>query len=368
MLFLCAILAALVALTIQLVYNTHFLFLKWNEWRVHTYYTVKHPRNHHANRGAKWQKASLSEVGEVVTADHRIKQTARSSKTDGCSKKLRILTWNIELGYKLQELIAKMKSIQADIIFLQEVDIIDDGDGLSVSSVGEIARALNMTYVFCGNFRYEVNKGAGIFGNAILSKFDLYNASMVDIKEIIPRYPKGCLRANLMHPKWGQILCYSIHLEAVTGIGNRAKQMVRVLNDWHTHGKQNVTACIMAGDLNTLGHDMSRISPAHCRDSYRFSTLGQSEAEWFERNFFSAPDQLGYGFSDPFHKSDRKDHTLKNNLISAKFDWTLVNGLSVTSKEIGTYGTESDHWYVWIDVCLDKYTSPNNQARAPCIR
>lgn len=37
-------------------------------------------------------------------------------------------------------------------------------------------------------------------------------------------------------------------------------------------------------DLNTMAHDVARLSPHYCCDRQRFRTLGLSEAEWCDCN------------------------------------------------------------------------------------
>ena len=62
----------------------------------------------------------------------------------------------------------------------------------------------------------ELGAGKGIFGNAILSRFPIKIAEAVPLPVLVEEYPKGCLRAVVAHPQ-GDILCYSVHLEACSG-------------------------------------------------------------------------------------------------------------------------------------------------------
>jgi len=281
-------------------------------------------------------------LGSIAMGDFR-----SVSAEDTNPKVLRLVTWNIEFGYKLEQIISRLRKLRPDILLLQECDCVMDNLQLNVHVAEEIAKSLQMAYVWSGAFSYEFAEGGkGLFGNAILSRFELKDPQRVFINEVIPNYPKSALRARVVHPQ-GDILCYSVHLEAVTGIRERSRQFIQILNDWRISYSPTLRAAIIGGDLNTLGHHASRISPVHCRDSYRCSTLGLSEGEWFQKNFFERG-RPGFGFSDPFHKSARKDHTLCNSLISAKFDWVLLNGLTTVKKEIGA-GDESDHWYVLVE-------------------
>jgi endonuclease/exonuclease/phosphatase family metal-dependent hydrolase len=340
------VLPLFVVLIIQVIYNCSCLFDRFNVHRVKKYYTIKHPRYHQQNLG-KWSPISnFPNLDSIVTGDFRSKQDVSKKE----SQVLRIVTWNVEFGYKLEQVISRLRMLKPDILLLQECDCVMDNLNLNVHVAEEIAKSLKLAYVWSGAFGYEFgSSGKGSFGNAILSRFDLIDPQRVFINEIVAAYPKSALRATVVHPL-GNILCYSVHLEAVTGIRERSKQFIQVLQDWKRSYSPGLRAAIIAGDLNTLGHHASRISPVHCRDSYRFSTLGMTESQWFQRNFFERG-QLGYGFNDPFHKSAKEGHTLRNSLISAKFDWILLNGLTAIKKEIGV-GDESDHWYVLVDAEL----------------
>lgn len=362
---------ATILLVIQLIYNCACVFARFNIRRVKNYYTVKHPKFHRSNYG-KWSLIKdFPSLNSITEGDFRSlldKQTKEKQQGGPCG--LRVVTWNIEFGYKLDQIISRLHILKPDILLLQECDCVHEENlQLSLHVAEEIAKSLKMCYVWSGAFHYKLNNGGkGMFGNAVLSRFDIVGAKRVFINEVIANYPKSVLRATVVHPKEGNILCYSVHLEAVTGIYERSRQFTQVLNDWRqTHlalndwtksSKPGLRAVIIAGDLNTLGHNASRVSPIHCRDSYRFSTLGMTESQWFQKNFFEQG-KLGFGFSDAFDKSAKHHHTLCNALISAKFDWILLNGLGVVHKEIGV-GDESDHWYVLVDVEFRPLVAPTD--------
>jgi len=53
--------------------------------------------------------------------DFRSTATKKAAKQRHPKKPIRLVQWNIERGYKLKEVIEELKSIDGDIISLQEV-------------------------------------------------------------------------------------------------------------------------------------------------------------------------------------------------------------------------------------------------------
>jgi len=214
---------------------------------------------------------------------------------------VRVLQWNIERGYKLEEIIAELKRIDADVLALQEIDI-----GCARSNwedTGErIARELGLNYAFVCEFeeiyssrRNDHSQGGGVHGNAILSKFD-----MCDIEAIDHRYQpvdwedssvavttweprrgrRLSLAATVVTPQ-GPLLVYSAHLEVFTGIVGRLEQFSELLRHSKDKISRGYTHQALLGDLNTLGHGIVRWSPQHCNDSLRWRSLGHSEGQFW---------------------------------------------------------------------------------------
>lgn len=63
---------------------------------------------------------SVSRAGSIVRRDCRQPGTLPQSTGD---RPIRLLQWNIERGYKLDGIIQELRSIDADVICLQEVDV-----------------------------------------------------------------------------------------------------------------------------------------------------------------------------------------------------------------------------------------------------
>lgn len=74
---------------------------------------------------------SLPKPGELVFQDFRPQSAggqargarAGAAPTGGKGEPLRVVTWNIERGYKLDAVIAELRDLDADIIAIQEIDI-----------------------------------------------------------------------------------------------------------------------------------------------------------------------------------------------------------------------------------------------------
>jgi len=166
---------------------------------------------------------------------------------------VRIITWNIERGAKLKEIISELKAANADIILLSEVDVDCDRSG-NVDVGAEIAEALNMQIIFASEMRKvntvdENKKHAhnatlladdfgregedpeGTEGNAILTRFDILDAYPLVLPCVRNKYqPRHdhrkkhtCPVAVVATPS-GPIACYSVHLDAFAGRAERSRQ------------------------------------------------------------------------------------------------------------------------------------------------
>jgi endonuclease/exonuclease/phosphatase family metal-dependent hydrolase len=255
---------------------------------------------------------------------------------------LKVVSWNIEMGYKLDEVISELKKIAPDVLLLQEADLFEDSQNYSVHTVREIADALGFSATFAGHHRYTSRSGTGIWGNAILSHFSTGNEHFLPLR-CSGNYKRSALFAEVQ-TSFGAVDFCSVHLEACCGIEKRVEQMTDVMAQSLKRQEGKPKPIVIGGDLNTICGGLVRLSPVHCTDRLRFMTIGMTEAEWWEKNFFP-----NLPFSDPFCK--REDRTFKNFFVAAKLDWILVKDLVVVEKEVGQ-GTQSDH--KWISCTVRK--------------
>ncbi|KAL3132526.1 hypothetical protein ABBQ32_009069 [Trebouxia sp. C0010 RCD-2024] len=247
----------------------------------------------------------LPKPGDLVQLDFRASHGAPES-TEG----IKLLQWNIERGYKLEEIVKELKNIDADLIALQEVDIGCERSS-NIDTGRHIAEQLGLSYVFFCEFeelhsplRSPALQGGGVHGNALLSKFDITDARLVHhrmhpVDWNDPTHPlaqteprrgqRAVLAATVLTPQ-GPLLCYCLHMEVFCGMLARIEQFADVMADSKLQLKQGMYHQAVLGDLNTMAHGIARFSPKFCTDKMRFWSLGQSEAALWQKKVFNIVD------------------------------------------------------------------------------
>lgn len=306
---------------------------------------------------------------------------------------IKCIQWNIERGYRLDAVISTLRSYEADIICLQELDV-HCARSTYRNAAKEIAEALQMTCLFIVEFeelysrkRSPRTQGGGWHGNAILTRFPIHSHYAI----AHTHHPVDWEREGerMGEPRRGQrvTLCaildvygrkvavYTAHLEVFCGILGRLKQFKDILEDSHRllqgHDDTKIPHQLIFGDLNTMGHGVARLHPRFCRDSLRWRTMGSSEAAWWHRHLFSFTTADGevnerlrrFRFSEADLKILRNPHfydpvpQLHNTLRSVRgffqgrLDWTLVRGLRAVDYGLDNHDyRKSDHKLMWVDV------------------
>ncbi len=152
---------------------------------------------------------------------------------------LRIVTWNIARGVRLQKIVTTLKALEPDIVLLQEVDRYCKRSG-SLDVARELGRLLEMNWVSAGEFQ-EIGEAKGtvaaITGQAILSRDAITDASVI----VFANQSSMRWRLNPLQPRRGGrialrartagVLVYSLHLESVGGDHQRSSQLKDVLSD-----------------------------------------------------------------------------------------------------------------------------------------
>ena len=269
---------------------------------------------------------------------------------------LKCVQWNIERGYKLDDIKQLLRQEEADIVCLQELDIGCERSQRRNCAV-EIAEALKMKCVFLVEFeelfsplREEDTQGGGVHGNAILSRFDLDPYIVEHIEHPLnwaveghflgePRVgQRAILAARVKVPGLPtEVICYCLHLEVFCGILGRLKQFSDVLENSNDEiaERENYYQIIM-GDLNTMAHGLARLSPKYCRDFLRIWSLGSSEGSfWYKYLFNVLHNGSKKGINHklfslyPRHFSLRQLQNLRNNYFYDPYcvhsDMTLSN-------------------------------------------
>src|ERR1700722_3843265 len=107
---------------------------------------------------------------------------------------MRIVSWNIDRGLRLREVIDFLESTKADLLILQEVDL-NARRTHFLNVADEIARKLQMNYVFGCEFQ-ELTQGRpaspAYHGQATLSRWSLRNSRLIRFRR----------QSDFWRPRW----------------------------------------------------------------------------------------------------------------------------------------------------------------------
>jgi len=111
---------------------------------------------------------------------------------------LRVVSWNIRAAIgtgpfpdrwwtrisadRLRQIGAFIASLEADVVALQEVALLSRGGDL-VDNAGDLARQLDLDVRYGAVRTYDFDDGAGVFGNALLSRLPLADARTVALPQ-----------------------------------------------------------------------------------------------------------------------------------------------------------------------------------------
>jgi endonuclease/exonuclease/phosphatase family metal-dependent hydrolase len=230
---------------------------------------------------------------------------------------LRIVTWNIERGVRLQKIVSTLKALEPDIVLLQEVDRYCRRSG-NLDVAKELGQLLEMNWVSAGEFQ-EIGEATGtaaaLTGQAILSRVAITDAAVVVFGDqssmqwrLNPVQPRRGGRIALRARTAG-LLVYSLHLESVGDDEQRSSQLNDVLSDQSWQRAEDV---VIAGDFNNAR-------------GYRSSMFG---------GFGSA------GFVDALGSAPRR--TAVN--LGRPIDWLFAKGARHSSGRVERVENASDHY------------------------
>lgn len=208
---------------------------------------------HESSRTSASQVAQAFPPGKLVVRDFRDASTQSEARQPWAKgRPLRVVTWNIERGIEMKDLLRELKTLAADVLLLQEVDVGCARSG-NVDTGAIIAKALGMQLLYATEFvehhsplREPKAAGGGVHGNAIATWLDVkdawcfhhewqpydWSARAELLRE--PRdgarivvgaelaVPSGALRSERSGAGGSDALrCYSLHLENFCGIVGR---------------------------------------------------------------------------------------------------------------------------------------------------
>jgi endonuclease/exonuclease/phosphatase family metal-dependent hydrolase len=179
---------------------------------------------------------------------------------------VRILSWNIERGLQFGKILDFLRTVEADLLLLQEVDL--NAHRTRYRDVAaDLAHALNFNYAFGMEFQ-ELSEGTAArpayHGMATLSRWPITRARIIRFRR----------QSNFWHPRWyvpnlaafqrrlggrmalvadfamhaRRVVTYNLHLESRGNDALRLEQLNEVLEDCGRHVDQPTV--IVAGDFN----------------------------------------------------------------------------------------------------------------------
>jgi len=183
----------------------------------------------------------------------------------------RIVSWNIERGLQFPKILDFLRTIQPDLLLLQEVDL--NARRTRYRDVAsELAQALNLNYAFGIEFQ-ELSEGTAAspayHGNATLSPWPLSHARVIRFRDqsafwkphwyvpemaVFQRRVGGRIALVAEATIYGRkVVTYNLHLESKGNDALRLQQLNEVLADCRTYFDQ--PALVIAGDFNLHAGD-----------------------------------------------------------------------------------------------------------------
>ena len=178
----------------------------------------------------------------------------------------RILSWNIERGLQFGKILRFLRTIEADLLLLQEVDL-NARRTRYRDIAAELAHALNLNYAFGMEFQ-ELSEGTAArpayHGMATLSRWPITRVRIIRFRR----------QSNFWQPRWyvpkmaafqrrlggrsalvadftirgRRIVTYNLHLESRGNDALRLDQLKEVVEDGRRHVDQ--PTLVVAGDFN----------------------------------------------------------------------------------------------------------------------
>jgi len=184
-------------------------------------------------------------------------EPSRVMWTLAAERPIRIVTWNIERGIRLDAIHSLLQELDADVILLQEVDrFCSRSNDRDVAR--ELAQQLRMNFVTAGEFQ-EIGEGrrdrACVSGQAVLSRMPIDGATTVRFEDqatikwrLNPAQPRRGGRIALRARTAG-VTFYSVHLESGGDEARRSNQVRELI----ANVPEGAGPVVIGGDFNNLG-------------------------------------------------------------------------------------------------------------------
>ena len=204
--------------------------------------------------------------------------------------KPRILTWNIERGLQFPKILDFLRTVQADLLLLQEVDL-HARRTRNRDIAADLAHALRLNYAWGMEFQ-ELSEGTAAHpafqGMATLSPWPISRSRIIRFRRqstfwqprwYVPKLPAFQRRLGgrialvaEASVRGRKVVSYNLHLESKGDDTLRVQQLNQVLGDCRTYSDQPVF--VVAGDFNldaSRGDAASALRGAGLSDAVRLA-------------------------------------------------------------------------------------------------
>ena len=274
---------------------------------------------------------------------------------------LKVMTWNVKFGggridfffdchgdrvimekeeveQNLKVLAGKIREVNPDILFLQEVDI----DAKRSAYINQLQYILDSTSLNFGVYasqwkaKYIPSEGIGKMdsGNVILSKWKLKNAKRIALPLIAEQHPMVryfYLKRNFLHVKMkisdGELNLINTHVSAYAK-DNTKKQQIEIIKQYADSLSNEGQLFILAGDFNALPPNTLQtqsFDDSVCEDVDFDADDYSGETDWmlpYYESYQSAISLGEYSHDNLKHYSHTTD---KNGFWNRKTDYIFTN-------------------------------------------
>lgn len=270
----------------------------------------------------------------------------------------RVIMEQVEVEQNLNVLAEKIREVNPDILFLQEVDF-DSKRSAFINQVQFLLDNTTLNYgVYASQWKAKTIPSDGIgkmnSGNAILSKWKLSDAKRIALPLIGEQNFIVCyfyLKRNLLHAKLkhskGELNLLNTHASAYAK-DNTKKQQLEIVKTYADSLDTKGESFILAGDFNALPPNTKQtqnFDDSVCEDANYDADDYSAEIDWmtpYYETYESAICLGDYSNNNPKHFTHTTD---KNGFWNRKTDYIFTNKsfVSGSGKTIQDWMQESDH-------------------------
>ena len=282
--------------------------------------------------------------GPLLTDEqiHRVEgEPRRVERARTNTETLTVVTWNIARGVDFPSILEQLRTLEADVVLLQEVDrFCGRSGGRDVAR--DLAMALDMNWVWAGEFQ-EIGESIGaqpaLTGQAVLSRTPIEDARIIPFEAQAgwrwswnPVQPRRGGRIAL-RARTSDVVVYNVHLESTGGDRLRANQLEEVVG---ADAAQMSELALVAGDFNNSRRASEDLLATLAGAGFA-DALGNRGQSATSKNHDHAIDWIfarGFGhFTGRVRRSTGSDHfTLVGHLVRER----VAEGVGAPSRATGS--------------------------------